>query len=124
MTLHTLVLAAVVLAWLMIMTASALRSRGDLKLALGNRDGMPPATPLADRADRAAKNMLENLVLFIALVVAVGGGNAGRAQLGATVFVIARVVYWPIYLAGIPGLRTAVWTVGIVGLAILASAGL
>lgn len=37
---------------------------------------------------------------------------------------IARVVYWPIYLAGIPGVRTVVWTVGAVGLAILASAGL
>jgi uncharacterized MAPEG superfamily protein len=44
--------------------------------------------------------------------------------LGAVVFVVARIVYWPIYLAGIPGLRTAVWTVGVVGLAVLASAAL
>jgi uncharacterized MAPEG superfamily protein len=124
MTLSTLVLAATLLAWLMIMIASALRTRGDVRIMAGNRDNVPPASPLAERADRAAKNMLENLVLFVALVVAVGGHNPARAQLGAEVFVAARLVYWPVYLAGIPGLRTLVWTVGAVGLAILGSAAL
>jgi uncharacterized MAPEG superfamily protein len=67
--------------------------------------------------------MLENLVLFVALIVAVGGREPARVELGATVFVIARVVYWPVYLAGIRGLRTVVWGVGVIGLAIIASAG-
>jgi uncharacterized MAPEG superfamily protein len=124
MTTSALALSAAILTWLMIMTASALRTRGDLRLAAGNRDALPPPTAVAERADRAAKNMLENLVLFVALVVAVGGRHPDRAVLGAEVFVVARIVYWPIYLAGIPGLRTAVWTVGVVGLAVLASAAL
>jgi len=122
MTLSHLTVAAVVLTFLMIMTASSFRTRLDPKLATGNRDALPPPTPAADRADRAAKNMLENLLLFVALIVAVGGQHPGRAQLGAEVFVIARIVYWPIYLAGVPVVRTIVWTVGAVGLAILASA--
>jgi uncharacterized MAPEG superfamily protein len=124
MSLSTLVLAATVLAWLMIMIASALRTRGDVQVMAGNRDNLPPASPLAGRADRAAKNMLENLVLFVGIAVAVGGKNPARAQLGAEVFVAARLVYWPIYLAGIPFLRTAAWTVGTIGLALLASAAL
>jgi len=124
MTISTLTLAAVALTWLMIMAASMLRTRGDLKVATGNRHDVPTPTPLAERADRAAKNMLENLVLFVALVVAVGGRDPARAQLGAEVFVVARVAYWLIYLAGIPVLRTLVWSVGIVGLAILGSAAL
>ena len=115
MTTSTLTLVAAILTWLMIMLASMLRTGGDMRLATGNRHALPPATPLAERADRAAKNMLENLVLFVALVVAVGARNPSRAELGAEVFVIARVVYWPIYLAGIPGVRTVVWTVGAVG---------
>jgi uncharacterized MAPEG superfamily protein len=124
MTLSHLTVAAVVLTFLMIMTASSFRTRLDPKLATGNRDALPPPTPAAERADRAAKNMLENLLLFVALVVAVGAQHPARAQLGAEVFVIARIVYWPIYLAGIPVVRTIVWTVGAVGLAILASAAL
>jgi uncharacterized MAPEG superfamily protein len=124
MTLSTLVLAATILAWLMIMVASMLRTRGDVRVMAGNRDNVPPGSPLAERADRAAKNMLENLVLFVALAVAVGSRNPARAQLGAEVFVAARLAYWPIYLAGIPGLRTVAWTVGTIGLALLASAAL
>lgn len=123
MSTTTFLLYAAILTWLMIMTASMLRTRGDMRLAMGNRDSLPAASPLAERADRAAKNMLENLILFIALVVAVGGRNPARAELGAQVFLVARVVYWPIYLAGIPGVRTAVWSVGIVGLGLIASAG-
>jgi uncharacterized MAPEG superfamily protein len=124
MTLSHLTLGSAVLTFLMIMTASSLRTRLDFKVATGNRDAMPPPTPAAERADRAAKNMLENLVLFIALIVAVGGRNPARAELGAEIFLIARLVYWPIYLLGIPGIRTIVWAAGAAGLVILATAAL
>lgn len=124
MTLATLVLAAAVLTWLMIMLSGVLRTRGDLRIMASNRDRVPTASPLAERADRAAKNMLENLVLFVALAVAVGGRDPARAQLGAELFVGARLVYWPIYLAGVPLLRTATWMISIVGLGLLASAAL
>jgi uncharacterized MAPEG superfamily protein len=122
MTLSHLTLGTAILTFLMIMTASSLRTRLDFKVATGNRDGMPAPTPAAERADRAAKNMLENLLLFLALVVAVGGKNPVRAELGAEIFLIARIVYWPIYLVGVPVLRTIVWAAGAVGLVVLASA--
>ena len=125
MTLSTLLLAAAVLAWLMILASAMLRTRGDVQIMAGNRDNVPTASALAGRADRAAKNMLENLVLFVALAVAAGGGqNPGRAQLGAELFVAARIVYWPVYLAGIPFLRTGLWMVSVAGLALLGSAAL
>ncbi|HET9624756.1 MAG TPA: MAPEG family protein [Kofleriaceae bacterium] len=119
MTLHAIVLATAVLTWLMVMTASMLRSRGDLALAMGNRDAMPPASPLAERADRAAKNMLENLVLFGVVVLAAGDHNPGRALLGAEIFLAARILYWPIYLAGIPVVRTLAYAVSMVGLVMI-----
>lgn len=123
MTLGHLALAAAALTWVMIITASMLRTKGDLKVGTSNRDALPEATPLAARADRAAKNMLENLVLFGVILLAVGGGNLERAKLGAEIFVAARAAYWVIYLAGIPVIRTLVWAVGVVGLGVMASAG-
>ena len=124
MTLSHLTLGSVILTFLMIMTASSFRTRLNMKIATGNRDEMPPPTPASARADRAAANMLENLILFVALVVAVGGSNPARAELGAAIFLIARIIYWPIYLLGIPVVRTIIWTVGAVGLLILGSAAL
>ena len=52
----------------------------------------------AGRADRAAKNMLENFLLFSALVLAAhAGGRAGaRVDLGARIFFFARLAYFPI----------------------------
>jgi uncharacterized MAPEG superfamily protein len=65
--------------------------------------------------------MLENLVLFAALVLAaaVAGKTNSSTLLGAQIFFWARVAYAVIYVAGIPWLRTAVWTVSVIGLAMI-----
>lgn len=116
------------LTWVMLMVASALHTKTwtltGIKLGFGNRDDLPERTPLAGRADRAAKNMLENLVLFAALLFAAraAGGDRARIELGAQLFFWARLVYFPLYLAGVRYLRTLVWTVGAVGLALLFAA--
>lgn len=120
---------SVALTFLMVMTASLLRARAwtpaGLAMAFGNREQMPDAPAFVGRADRAAKNMLEGMILFVALACAARFANSGaEAGMGATVFFYARVVYWFVYLAGIPYLRTAVWSVGIAGLALLARAAL
>jgi uncharacterized MAPEG superfamily protein len=90
------------------------------KLA-GNRESMPPLTGWAGRAERAHYNMLESLVLFAALVaIAVLSSKTNSTTLlGAQLFVWARLAYALIYLAGIPWLRTLVWLVSIVGLALI-----
>jgi len=87
----------------------------------GNREGFTPKG-MADRAKRAHANMLENLVLFAALVlvVQVGGLNNDLTALGAQIFVIARLVYAVIYLIGVPWLRTILWAVSAVGMAMMA----
>lgn len=88
-----------------------------------NRDDMPAVTGWADRAQRAHRNMLENLVLFAALVfVAVASGRANATTtLGAQVFLLGRVAYALVFIAGVPWLRTAVWTVSVVGLLMIFS---
>ena len=87
----------------------------------GNREGLAPCTGWAGRASRAHHNMLEYLVLFAALVLtAVLAGRTNSATLlGAQLFFWARLTYAVVYLAGIPWLRTAVWLVSVIGLAII-----
>lgn len=124
---HLLVYTAL-LAWASLMVASLLRTGGltprGLALAFGNRDNLPEPSPLAARADRAARNTMENFVFFVALALtAMATGRQGPAiVLGAQVFFWARVAYLPVYWAGIPYLRTAIWTVGAVGLGMMAAA--
>jgi uncharacterized MAPEG superfamily protein len=124
-----LVAFSVVLAWVMVFSAGVLRARawtpGGMKVAFGNRHDVPATQPpWVERADRAAKNMLENLPFFIGLVAVahLGGRHGERVELGAHLFFWARVAYWPIYLAGIPVVRTLVWYVSIAGLALIFSA--
>jgi len=88
---------------------------------VGNRENFPALTGWAGRADRAHRNMLQNLVLFAALVLvaALAGKTNSATLLGAQLFFWARLVYAFVYLAGIPWLRTAVWGVSIAGLVII-----
>lgn len=87
----------------------------------GNREGMPALTGMAGRAIRAHYNMLENLVLFAALVLvaAIAGRANEMTALGAQLFFWARVAYAVIYLIGIPWVRTGVWAVSVVGLVLI-----
>ncbi len=97
-----------------------------VKWNVGPRDGItPPLSPIAGRFDRASRNFLETFVFFAAAVLAVVLTQKGDAQtaLGAQVYFWARVAYLPLYAAGIPYLRSLVWTVSMVGL-VMVLAGL
>ncbi|MDB4476175.1 MAPEG family protein [bacterium] len=123
----TLVVYMTLLTFLAIMLGAFLRNREwtpeGLKAGLSNRDNVPEATPLGGRAERAANNSIEALIMFVPLaLVAQFAGSAEAAMMGATIFIWARVAYLPIYLVGIPYLRSLVWAVGVVGLAMIVMA--
>ena len=92
-----------------------------LPMLAGNREGMPEIRGWGGRAARAHRNMIENLVLFAALVLAAAaaGKTNDTTLLGAQIFVWARLAYALVYVAGIPWLRTGVWAVSVVGLAMI-----
>jgi len=126
----TLALAAsAALTFVMIMVASTIRGKSwtpeGARYGFGNREEpLPGGVPaVGGRADRAAKNMLENMVMFTAIVAAVhlSGHSGARSTLGATVFFWARVAYFLTYLAGIPYLRTIWWLSGVCACAWIAS---
>jgi uncharacterized MAPEG superfamily protein len=125
-----LLVAALFITWASLLLAATLRSRSwtlaGAKLAFGNREAMPEPSPIAGRADRAAKNNVETLVLFVAAFVAarLSGAPPERLLLGSHLFVWGRFVYVAVYLAGIPYLRTAVYAVSMTGMFWVASAAL
>jgi len=123
----TLVAYMAIITWATILVASLIRSRGwtlpGMLLAFGNRENMPEPSALAGRAERTARNTLDNFVLFAALALAAhaAGATGQRVETGAEIFFWARVIYIPIYIIGLPYLRTAVWAISIVGLGMIAS---
>ena len=120
-----LVIYMALLTWLTLLAASLIRVKGwtfaGTMIAFGNRENLPAATALAGRAERAAHNTLENFVLFagIALVAHAAGATSPNVAAGATLFFWSRVLYVPVYFAGIVYLRTAIWGVSIIGLILI-----
>lgn len=106
----------------MLLAASAGTSQRGLKWNASARDGEPrPLSGVPARLQRAWANFLETFPLFAAVVLAVvllQRQNAATA-LGAQLYLWARVVYVPLYAAGIPYLRSLVWGVAMAGIGIL-----
>jgi uncharacterized MAPEG superfamily protein len=105
-----------------LIAASGANTQVGLNTLAGNRDSLPDITGWAGRAKRAHLNMIENLVLFAALVLiaaAAGKANATTAM-GAMIFFWARLAYAIIYVIGIPWLRTVVWFISVIGMAMIA----
>lgn len=117
-----LLLWAVVLTFVqMLLAVTGATLQVGLPTLAGNREGLAPCTGWAGRANRAHHNMLESLVLFAALVLVavVSQKTNSTTLLGAQIFVWARLAYAVVYVAGIPWLRTGVWFVSVVGLALI-----
>ena len=87
----------------------------------GNRENLPPITGWAGRAARAHRNMLESLALFAALVLVaqVAGKANATTALGSALFFWARLIYVPVFLIGIPWVRTGVWAISVIGLLLI-----
>ena len=112
---------ALTFAPMLIAVSGATLQVGLPKLA-GNREGLTDCTGWVGRAQRAHRNMLENLVLFAALVLiaAVSGKANATTAMGAMIFFWGRLAYAVIYLIGVPWLRTLAWFVSVIGMAMIA----
>lgn len=106
------------LVQLVIATTLAIKDQG-LAHATGPHDKPGPAvTIVTGRFLRAFANFRETFVYFATavLLVTLLAKTSATTALGAQLYFWARLVYVPVYAAGIPLARTAIWTVSIVGL--------
>ncbi len=97
---------------------------GDLgvKYLLGPRDQQRVSKSIvAGRLLRALRNMLETYPAFVALALAlaVTGKTGGLGAIGALTWILARVAYMILYVAGVPVLRSIVWFVSIIALLLM-----
>ena len=122
MTLTIIILLVLALYMVQIFLQETSRFGFDLWGIVGNRDKLPEMSVVAGRLDRAKNNMLEALPIFIALALLalVKGGDTSEVTHAALIFLIARVVYVPAYVSGIPMLRSFVWLVGVASLFMMA----
>lgn len=122
----TMLWASLVLGFVYLVAAAvtSVGQRG-MNWAAGPRDGdPPPVNAMGGRLDRAWKNYLETLPLFVGAVMieTLAGHGSALAPLGAQLFFWGRVAYLPLYASGVPYLRTAAWTVAITGIVLLLAA--
>jgi uncharacterized MAPEG superfamily protein len=84
------------------------------KTALGPRDEPVHLTGIAGRAQRAMNNHFEGLILFsiAAIAITLAEKSSPLTTTCATLYLSARVLYFPAYLAGIAPWRSVIWFVG------------
>ena len=91
--------------------------------ALKGRDDIPGLQPgVAGRLSRAIENLKESLHFFTPLILltAILGVSNDHTVLGAQLYLVGRVLHAPFYLWGVAGARTAAYSLGFVGLALIA----
>jgi uncharacterized MAPEG superfamily protein len=106
------------LVQLVIATALSVKDQG-LPYSFGPRDVPGPAVAvLTGRFKRAFQNFRETFVYFavaVLIVVALNKANSTTA-LGSEIYFWARLIFVPIYAAGVAVARTLVWTASVVGI--------
>lgn len=111
---------ALLIAQLLVGIVGAM-SQFPMATLVGNRETALEGKAWVGRAQRAYRNMLEGLLPFAAVVLAAAAAGISNPAtvLGAQLFFWARVAYAAVYIAGIPWLRTVVWTVGLAGILLI-----
>ena len=88
----------------------------------GSRDDEVLTEGVGGRFERAYYNMLETFPVFAALVliIQVTESWTSTSALAVQIYFWARVAYIPLYIVGIPFLRTLAWLTSMVGILMLA----
>jgi uncharacterized MAPEG superfamily protein len=121
MTTELLMLALSVVLGFVHITVSAIATTAQYgsRWNLSARDAsMPSLGLIAGRLQRASHNFLETFPLFAVAVLIADATNRHdwMAVGGSQIYFYARVIYLPIYAAGIPAVRTVVWSVSTLGI--------
>ncbi|WP_114951713.1 MAPEG family protein [Sphingosinicella terrae] len=89
---------------------------------MGARDEtLPPPEPIVGRLARAQANYFETFPIAAAaiLIVSIAGLSTSWTEIGALTWLGARILYLPVYAAGIPRIRTLIFLASCVGIAMI-----
>ena len=104
-----------------LIAALAADIQNGLAWGLGNREEIPAVEGWGGRAKRAHVNMSESLLPFACLVlIAYTLDRTGElSTLGAEIFLVSRLAYAVLYIAGIKVLRSLAYFGGLAGIALI-----
>ena len=106
----------------MLMAASFTALKYGIPWAFSNRDKTVPALEgMGGRVVRGFHNFRETFAIFATAVLVAGAMNVhGQwTTLGAELYFGGRLLYVPVYMAGIIYVRTLLWLTSIVGIVML-----
>ena len=117
----TCLLWSAALGFVYVMTQAALANSDNVGGIEPNRDREPEFGLRAQRAGRALRNFLETYPLFIALVAVAELANRHGAltQYGAILYLVGRLIYLPLYIVGGGIVRSAVWSLALLGIVLM-----
>ena len=117
-----LALSVVLLVAQIMLQAMTMTAEVGLNYNASARDEPRPVRGvMAGRAERALRNLLETYPAFVALalLLAITGRTGGIGAAGAWLWLIARVLYAPLYLYGVAYVRSLAWGAALLGLTLM-----
>ncbi|MGE0425716.1 MAG: MAPEG family protein [Reyranellaceae bacterium] len=123
MTWELCALLSAILLGLVHLTAASFSFKAQVgnRYTVGPRDENLVPHGVAARLHRANANFLETFPYFAAcvLIVRVLDAAGTLSQLGCALYLGGRVVFLPLYAAGIPWLRSLSWNIATLGLVLV-----
>jgi uncharacterized MAPEG superfamily protein len=120
---ETTILAAYGLLVMLTILLQVLGGAQQLSLGslLSSRDEDRSMTGMTARLKRALDNSIVAMALFApaVLILEMLDRTNATSLLAAQVFLIARIIYLPVYALGVPAIRTLAWLAGFAATAIL-----
>ena len=100
------------------MLIDLLTGNTNLKYLLSSRDISSNPSIYAQRANRASKNLLETLPIFVGITILSLIREVDTSSI-ALVWLILRAIYIPIYILGINYIRTGIWAASLICLILM-----
>ena len=97
---------------------SLLTDNVKLSYLFSSRDNEANTSIYIDRANRSLNNLFETLPIFIGLVLLSIIDGVDNSLL-AMIWLLARIIYVPVYIVGINYLRTGIWAIALICLIIM-----
>ena len=100
------------------MLIDLLTGNTNLTYLLSSRDSSSKPSIYAQRANRASRNLLETLPIFIGISILSLIGEVDNSFV-ALLWLILRAIYIPIYILGINYVRTGIWAASLICLILM-----
>ncbi len=84
-----------------------------LSYLFSSRDNAANTSKYIDRANRSLNNLFETLPIFIGLIILSIINDVDNSLLAMT-WLLARIIYVPVYIIGINYVRTGIWAIALI----------